>query len=451
EEEEWCTPQMMDSLIGGYLVLNIQRVEKLTFIIDNMSIVDEIQSRLSTISAPILKQFKVVLGELSILLPIHVDDPCTELDESLPFFGGAYPQLQSLTLHWVPLNYISGNLANLTELDFSLQDPLPPSLFIKFITPMSQLRSLALRNGGPAFEARDQHSQVVHLPSLRRLVLGAMHAQYIEYLLSIFRLPALQELGVHAIYENMAEDVWRCLAKYERRHLLSGIQTLELFDVEESLLMQPGLPSSFVLFLSTLHRLKYLCMRKVALGFLQVLQAPVNLHLLPTLEALEICCVVKRELIYDWDDIDDRFPVETDIVADNLVRMIRERSVRRRLPILHLDKGEWRPEKRARFLRLLAEDNCFNLPFEFNPSIEHHLPKLLERPEDSRVGNSYEKSAWPWSRFTGRRPQVRNMPQRGEADFTILAVDGDDIFRLDEPCAYTVVALGVQFLHEFLS
>ncbi|PVF95669.1 hypothetical protein CPB86DRAFT_787797 [Serendipita vermifera] len=356
QEDEWCDPQMMDCLVGGYLVPNIQRVERLTFIVDRMFVVNEIQSRLSTLSAPILKHFKIVLGDLSILLPLHIDDPCAELDEPLPFFSGAHPELQYLTLHWVPLNYVASTMANLTELDLSLQEPLPPSLFIKFISTIPRLRSLTLRNTGPAFEERDQQSQTVNLPHLRRLVLGAMHAQYIEYLLSMLQFPPLQELGIHAIYEHMAEDVWRCLAKYERRHLFGSIQTLELFDVEESLLMEQGLPNSFVHFLSPLHRLKHLRMRKVTLGFLSVLQTPVNLHLIPALEALEVCCVVKKGLQYDWEDSDDRLPVEMDVIADNLVEIIRDRSARRPLPILNLDEGEWRPEKRARFfLRLLGE------------------------------------------------------------------------------------------------
>ncbi|PVF95670.1 hypothetical protein CPB86DRAFT_827746 [Serendipita vermifera] len=30
-----------------------------------------------------------------------------------------------------------------------------------------------------------------------------------------------------------------------------------------------------------------------------------------------------------------------------------------------------------------------------------HLPKLLERPQDTRVGHPQEKSTWPWSRISG--------------------------------------------------
>jgi hypothetical protein len=360
-QENWCESQMMDRLFDGLLIPRIERVEKLTFIINRSDTGEAILSRLSGTLAPRLKHFKIVCGDLEYTHPLTTRAEEWTSDGVYPFSAENYPQLQYLALHAFPVDCTAGKLDNLTELDLSLQGVIGSSKFIKFIQSLSRLQSLTLRTSGPAFCPPNRQSQPIHLPNIRRLVLGVMEASYIGALLTMFRFSALQELGIHSIYGHMAEEVWQWLSKPKFNQYIRGIQTLEIFDVEEARWMRTAHPHAFTYFISTLNCLKRIRMRKASLDFLDFLGVPPGLHwpLLPALEIIEVCLVVEFPMGTE-EELDDMYPAGADVVSEKLVKIIKDRAAHmRRLRILHLDGDEWKSDRRAEFLHQIAKTGFF--------------------------------------------------------------------------------------------
>ncbi|KAG8841480.1 hypothetical protein FRB91_004976 [Serendipita sp. 411] len=354
-EENWCNPEMVDKVMTRYILPKISQVEKLIFIVDDTDIVDHIFSYISTCSAPTLMTFKLVVGDLLQMESLSIQHPSTASCGDQLFFAGEHPKLTTLSIHFVPIYSRAVSTSSIRHLDLSLLKAIDPSFFIDFMTSVDYLESLTLRNAGPAFEHRTSQSPVAHLPFLRRLAIGGMSLEYVEYLLTVIRVPPLKELGVFAMEPEDCDDLWSIFARYNSQYsVFNELEMLELFQVTMS-----NPPTSiyhpFAQFLSSLQHLRIIRMRRITADYIEALSAREDVSWaleVMTLEVLEISSVV-----LDKADDDDFEPVPMQDVVKMLLDLFERRSHHWNVKRLHLG-DEWdeaRQESLLISLRTLGE------------------------------------------------------------------------------------------------
>jgi len=344
----------MEKIFEGWVIPRLAQIQRLVFIVDDMDIIESIYSLLSSTPAPILEEFKLVFGTLDLgdSRLLSIQDQPSDLGDIPIVFNRKYPCLHSLTVHAAPFEFASFNTKTVTHLDLSHQKAIHPALFIGMISATPNLQSLTLRNSGPAFERRNNLSPTISLPHLRNMVLGSMDSIYIDYLLSILRSLDIRKLGIHSVPEPEAEAIWTSLLLYHQKtQCFAKLETLELFDIEDSPKMADGQQNSYQMLLSSLTRLSHLRMRRITARYIDILNPseydpPAHA---PCLRVLEISSVIESMSESGGSDTRDREPLPAKEVVSSIVSLFRSRVPKPgrekerewKVTRLHLDKDEW--------------------------------------------------------------------------------------------------------------
>lgn len=363
-ESHWCTPAMMETLVGGYIVPRMSQVQKLTFIVDRIKVVDSIYTYIASTPGPILREFKLVAGYIVDMEPLSIKDTFGPSRHSAPFFGGHYPSLSSLAVHYASIDHASFDIRNISELDLTGHKVIHPGLFMSIVASVAQLKALTLRHTGPAFEPQTPNSPVANLVHLEKLALGGMDAAYMRYILSLLRCPNVREFGLSTIAEPDIEGVWSAISeRHQQTQSFQHVTTLQLFDIAELAGMSLGRPSAYTAFISSLFRLEVLRIRRVSPAYISIMSAQnvdAALVSLPSLHVLEVCGLV--EDVGGSDDSGSRGSAEIEPVAiTDLAKLLKDlfhsRNGLWNVSRLHLDGDEWDMAgegRRKRFLEAMV-------------------------------------------------------------------------------------------------
>ena len=177
---DWCTPDTVGSILDMYLLPTLAQTTHLHILVHSSILFPSIFSTFSHSPASILKEFKIITGQMIYpLMSMHArvnplfSSPGFEVPANamVNLFGGGTLRFSSLQLHSVPAQYLHAlfkriNNAQATKdlahtairpgiaiqhLDLSMQRAIIPATFYGILGAVSpSLKSLALRNTGPA-------------------------------------------------------------------------------------------------------------------------------------------------------------------------------------------------------------------------------------------------------------------------------------------------------------
>lgn len=228
EEPHWCDEAVMHQIVAGFIAPRMNQTRRLLIIAEEKEVIDRFYLQFLHTPAPVLEEFKLVCGTM----PYYPFSGSTT-NTAKEVFGGYYPMLQSVSIHIQRPGYSPFTLKNVTNLDLTTFNPIPPTSLMKAISSAPRLSSLTIRHASGLREPYGKESPVAKLAHLNRLVLGGMDGRYILDLLSYIEIPPIRELGLHSIYQRNGLSVWRALLKHAHStRCFSRLEKLELLDVD---------------------------------------------------------------------------------------------------------------------------------------------------------------------------------------------------------------------------
>lgn len=181
------------SLLQTYLLTTITQTTHLHVILDSPFLFPVIFSIFQRTPAPILQDFRIVLGDLTPrkslsthtrVAPISWTHTVTPKHALEDLFDGIAPQITSIKLHLLPIAYFHALLESISgvrgigraayqamrhkltiqHLDLAMQEAVEPNAFYGMLEAVSsQLKSLALRATGPELQLRTPLHLLFHL------------------------------------------------------------------------------------------------------------------------------------------------------------------------------------------------------------------------------------------------------------------------------------------------
>jgi hypothetical protein len=165
----WATDGVVNSLFERYLTPSrMEQTTHLHIILNTFSLFSTV-FRYLRFPAPVLREFKIVQGDMEYVQPLDVGDleglprPKMKLEDGV--FAGHTPDLRLIQMHRTPtlrtcalfksITGGGGARPTIQYLDLSQQEEMQPETFYGLLEAVSEsLQTLVLRNAGPAIESR---------------------------------------------------------------------------------------------------------------------------------------------------------------------------------------------------------------------------------------------------------------------------------------------------------